>query len=134
MNLFDQAYGTVYIYSEKREITDLDSLILDRTVVTLSQFVLRDLYIEEKLESEHRKFFEKWLEGRNSDEEMGYFLEEIDHNLTKNGWLVMIHQLRKENIKNDLTSYKMNLRQAVTKGGVLYIYCRAVALFDFHTK
>lgn len=117
LNLFDQAYGTVYIYSEKREITDLDSLILDRTVVTLSQFVLRDLYIEEKLESEHRKFFEKWLEGRNSDEEMGYFLEEIDHNLTKNGWLVMIHQLRKENIKNDLTSYKMNLRQALQKEG-----------------
>lgn len=117
LNLFDQVYGTVYIYSEKREITDLDILILDRTVVTLSQFVLRDVYIEEKLENEHRKFFEKWLEGQNSNEEMGYFLKEIDHNLIENGWLVMIHQLRKENIKKDLTNYKINLRQALQKEG-----------------
>lgn len=117
LNLFDQAYGTVYIYSEKKEITDLDSLILDRTVVTLSQFILRDLYIEEKLESEHRKFFEKWLEGKNSNEEMGYFLEEIDRHLTQNGWLVMIHQLRKQNIKTDLTNYKINLRQSLQKEG-----------------
>lgn len=117
LNLFDQVYGTVYIYSEKREITDLDSLILDRTVVTLSQFVLRDLYIEEKLESEHRKFFEQWLEGKNSNEEMLYFIEEIDSNLTHNGWMVMIHQLRRENIKKDLTNYKINLRQALQKEG-----------------
>lgn len=117
LNLFDQLYGTVYIYSDKREITDLDSLILDRTVVALAQFVLRDLFIEEKLESEQRKFFEKWLEGQNSDEEMYYFLKEIDQHLSKNGWMVMIHQLRRENSNKDLTNYKMNLRQALQKEG-----------------
>ncbi|MGN7477945.1 PucR family transcriptional regulator [Solibacillus silvestris] len=117
MNLFDQLYGTVYIYSEKREITELDILILDRTVVTLSQFVLRDLYIEEKLENENRKFFEKWLDGENSDNEMLYFIDEIDQKLKQNGWMVMIHQLRRKNIKNDLTNYKINLRQALQKEG-----------------
>ena len=117
LNLLDQVYGTVYIYSDKREITNLDILILDRTVVTLSQFVLRELYIEEKLESEQRKFFEKWLEGKNSDEEMLYFIEEIERDLTQNGWMVMIHQLRRENIKTDLTNYKINLRQALQKEG-----------------
>lgn len=74
-------------------------LILDRTVVTLSQFILRDLYIEEKLESENRKFFEKWLEGENSDDELLYFIEEIDQKLKHNGWMVMIHQLRRKNAK-----------------------------------
>jgi PucR family transcriptional regulator, purine catabolism regulatory protein len=117
LNLFEQVYGAVSIYSEKKEITDLDMLILDRTVVTLSQFVLRELYIEEKLESEQRKFFEKWLEGQNSDEEMLYFIEEIDRDLTQNGWMVMIHQLRRENIKTDLTNYKINLRQSLQKEG-----------------
>ncbi|MER1988101.1 PucR family transcriptional regulator ligand-binding domain-containing protein [Solibacillus sp. FSL H8-0523] len=117
MNLFDQVYGTVHIYSEKKEITELDLLILDRTVVTLSQFVLRDLYIEEKLESENRKFFEKWLEDEISDEEMLYFIEEIDQKLKQNGWMVMIHQLKRKNIKNDLTNYKINLRQALQKEG-----------------
>lgn len=117
LNLFDHVYGTVYIYCEKREINNLDILILDRTVVTLSQFVLRDLFIEEKLESEHRKFFEKWLEGQNSNEEMVYFIEEIDPKLTQNGWMVMLHQLRRENIKKDLTNYKINLRQSLQKEG-----------------
>ncbi|WP_336045755.1 PucR family transcriptional regulator [Solibacillus ferritrahens] len=117
MTLFDQVYGTVHIYSEKREITELDLLILDRTVVTLSQFVLRDLYIEEKLESENRKFFEKWLEGKNSDDEMLYFIEESDQKLKKSGWMVMIHQMRRKNIIQDLTNYKMNLRQALQKEG-----------------
>ncbi|MEK4627300.1 MAG: PucR family transcriptional regulator ligand-binding domain-containing protein [Solibacillus sp.] len=117
LNLFDQVYGTIYIYSEKKEITDLDSLILDRTVVTLSQFVLRDLYIEEKLESENRKFFEKWLDGQNSNEEMLFFIEEIDCNLKHNGWMVMIHQLKRRNIKKDLTNYKINLRQSLQKEG-----------------
>ncbi|MEK3763490.1 PucR family transcriptional regulator [Solibacillus sp. FSL K6-4121] len=117
MTLFDQVYGTVHIYSEKREITELDLLILDRTVVTLSQFVLRDLYIEEKLESENRKFFEKWLEGKNSDDEMRYFIEESDQKLKQNGWMVMIHQMRRKNIIKDLTNYKINLRQALQKEG-----------------
>lgn len=80
-------------------MTELDLLILDRTVVTLSQFILRDLYIEEKLESENRKFFEKWLEGENSDDELLYFIEEIDQKLKHNGWMVMIHQLRRKNAK-----------------------------------
>ena len=117
ITLFDQVYGTVHIYSDKKEITDLDNLILDRTVVTLSQFILRELYIEEKLESEQRKFFGKWLEGQISNEEMMYFIEEIDSNLTQNGWMVMIHQLRRENIKKDLTNYKINLRQSLRKEG-----------------
>ncbi|MEK4131326.1 PucR family transcriptional regulator ligand-binding domain-containing protein [Solibacillus sp. FSL W8-0474] len=117
MTLFDQVYGTVHIYSEKREITELDLLILDRTVVTLSQFVLRDLYIEEKLESENRKFFEKWLEGKNSDDEIRYFIEESDQKLKQNGWMVMIHQMRRKNIIKDLTNYKINLRQALQKEG-----------------
>lgn len=117
MNLFDTAYGTVYIYSDKRVITELDALILDRTVIALSQFVLRDLYIDEKLENESRKFFEKWLDGENNDEEILYFIEEIDGKLKKSGWMVMIHQLKRKNIKNDLTNYKINLRQSLQKEG-----------------
>lgn len=117
MNLFDQAYGTVHIYSEKRVLTEVDILILDRTVIALSQFVLRDLYIEEKLESENRKFFEKWIEGENTDGEIRYFIEEIDCKLKDSGWVVMIHQLKRKNIKNDLTNYKINLRQALQKEG-----------------
>lgn len=117
MNLFDTSYGTVFIYSEKRAMTELDVLILDRTVIALSQFVLRDLYIDEKLESESRKFFEKWLEGENNDEEILYFIEEIDHKLKQSGWMVMIHQLKRKNIKNDLTNYKINLRQSLQKEG-----------------
>lgn len=117
MNLFDTVYGTVHIYSEKKAITELDMLILDRTVIALSQFVLRDLYIDERLESESRKFFEKWLEGENNDEEILYFIEEIDGKLKQSGWMVMIHQLKRKNIKKDLTNYKINLRQSLQQEG-----------------
>ena len=117
LNLFEQSYGKVYIYSESRELTDFDLLILDRTTVTLSQYVLRDLYIVEKSESEYRKFFEQWLEGQHSNEEVLQFLDEIDPKLKERGWMVMIHQLKREIMKKDLTYYKINVRKSLEKEG-----------------
>lgn len=117
LNLFEQSYGNVYIFSPTRDLTDFDYLILDRTIVTLSQCVLRDLYIEEKSESEYRQLLENWINGKTSDEEIGLFLEEWHPSMKEAHWFVMIHQLKRETKNKDLTYYKINLRKALEKEG-----------------
>ncbi|WP_332645794.1 PucR family transcriptional regulator [Lysinibacillus sp. 54212] len=117
LNLFQQPYGKVYIYSPVRELTDFDTLILDRTIVTLSQCVLRDLYIEEKSESEYRQFLENWVNGKSSNEEISLFLDEWNPRLKEAHWIVMIHQLKREIKKKDITYYKITIRKALEKEG-----------------
>ena len=117
ITLFDQMYGRICIYNEHQELSDLQLLILDRTVVTLSQYLMRDLYFEEKIENEHSKFFEKWLDGVLTEDEVCRFIDNIDTSLKLNGWMVMIHQLKREIMKKDLTYYKINLRQSLEKEG-----------------
>lgn len=117
LNLFEQSYGKVYIYSPTRDLTEFDYLILDRTMVTLSQCVLRDLYIEEKSGSEYRQFLEDWMNGKASNDEIALFLEEWNARLKKAHWLVMISQLKRETKDKDVTYYKINLRKALEKEG-----------------
>ena len=54
--LFDQPYGKLYIYHEKRVLTEFGMLILDRTAGALSNYLLRDLYIDEKKKMETDNF------------------------------------------------------------------------------
>lgn len=117
IHVFEQPYGKVYIYALDRDLTDLDTLILDRTVVTLSQYALRELYTEEKLESEHRQFLEQWLDGAASDDEVTHFLQDQGMSLGEHPWFVMVHQLKRDRKKKDLMYYKINLRQLMEKEG-----------------
>ena len=53
VTILEESYGEVCIFSNTREITEFDMLILDRTVIALSQYLLRSLYTEEKQNMEY---------------------------------------------------------------------------------
>lgn len=48
VNTFNQYYGELCLFSPQRVVNEYDALILDRTVIALSHYLLRVLYSEEK--------------------------------------------------------------------------------------
>lgn len=114
VNIFNQYYGDVCLFSPKRVVDEYDALILDRTVIALSQFLLRVLYIEEKQAMEDREFLEQWLNGQTNEEELTYFLEDHHANSSTSNWLVMIHQFHRST-DSDLTYYKLFARNVLEK-------------------
>ena len=116
VNILNQRYGEVCLFSPLRVINEYDALILDRTVIALSQYLLRDLYIEEKKGLEDREILEKWLNGVSNIEEVTHFLQEHHATTTTNHWIVMIHQIQKSK-NSDLTYYKLFTRNVFEKFG-----------------
>ncbi|MGE7022884.1 PucR family transcriptional regulator [Solibacillus cecembensis] len=116
VNIFNQYYGEVCLFSPKRVINEYDALILDRTVIALSQYLLRELYIEEKKGMEDREILENWLNGQATIEQLAHFVK--DHHATSaaNHWIVMIHQIQKSN-SSDVTYYKLFARNVLEKFG-----------------
>ena len=115
VNILNQYYGEVCLFSPQRVLTEYDALILDRTVIALSQYLLRDLYREEKRGLEDRAILSKWLTGESNNEELTHFIQRHTATTT-NHWIVMIHQIKKSKT-TDLTYYKLFTRNIVEKFG-----------------
>lgn len=116
VNILNQYYGEVCLLSSQRVINEYDALILDRTVIALSQYLLRDLYIEEKKGMENREILENWLNGVPNIEELTFFIQDYLANIHTHHWIVMIHQIQK-NKNSDLTYYKLFTRNVFEKFG-----------------
>lgn len=116
VNILNQRYGEVCLFSPLRVINEYDVLILDRTVIALSQYLMRDLYIEEKKGMENREILEKWLNGVSNTEELTHFIQEHHANSPTNHWIVMIHQIQKSK-NSDLTYYKLFIRNVFENVG-----------------
>ncbi|MFJ7734784.1 PucR family transcriptional regulator [Lysinibacillus sp. NPDC097287] len=116
VNILNQRYGEVCLFSPLRIINEYDALILDRTVIALSQYLLRDLYIEEKKGLEDREILEKWLNGVPNIEELSHFIHEHHAPTITNHWIVMIHQIQKSK-NSDLTYYKLFTRNVFENFG-----------------
>lgn len=114
VNIFNQYYGDVCLFSPQRVVTEYDALILDRTVIALSQYLLRVLYIEEKKAVEDREILEQWVNGSFNMEELTHFLRDHHADITTSQWLVMIHQIHKSKT-SDLTYYKLFARNVLEK-------------------
>lgn len=116
VNILNQYYGEVCLLSSQRAITEYDTLILDRTVIALSQYLLRDLYIEEKKGMENREILEAWLNGTAHYEELKQFIQEQHPRITTSNWVVILHQIQ-DRPKGDVTYYKLYTRNVFEKLG-----------------
>ncbi|WP_338656134.1 PucR family transcriptional regulator [Sporosarcina psychrophila] len=114
VNIFNQYYGEVCLFSPQRVVNEYDALILDRTVIALSHYLLRVLYSEEKKAVEDREVLEQWLNGLSNMEELTHFLQDHHADITTSNWLVMILQIHKSK-SNDLTYYKLFTRNVLEK-------------------
>jgi len=114
VNIFNQYYGEVCLFSPQRMVNEYDALILDRTVIALSHYLLRVLYSEEKKAVEDREVLEQWLNGLSNAEELTHFLQDHHADITTSHWIVMIHKIHKSK-SSDLTYYKLFTRDVLEK-------------------
>ncbi|MGW6380272.1 PucR family transcriptional regulator [Peribacillus butanolivorans] len=121
IQVLGENYAELLIYSSDRELTDFDSLILDRTATALAQHLLRELYIEEKKMSEESKWLTNWIEGEYSDEAIRERLSYIDPKMQLDGGIVCIckqhPRYNKSSAKLDGTYFKIMFRTVFEQYG-----------------
>ena len=115
--LLQQKYGTIYIYSVNRILTELDTLILDRTSVALANYLLRDLYIDEKQGNENRLILTQWLHNELTVQDIQLFLEDYAPKTIKCSWIVMIQRITRFNKNQNLTYHKLFIHNILEKYG-----------------
>lgn len=74
IQLLGDSYAELMIISKDRALTEFEHLILDRTATALAQFLLRELYVEEKRRAEEAEWLSKWLDGEQSKESIQEYL------------------------------------------------------------
>ncbi|MDR7237640.1 PucR family transcriptional regulator [Neobacillus drentensis] len=123
VNILEERYGEVCIFTEDRTINEFELLVLDRTVIALSQYLLRSLYIEEKQNMHSRMLLESWLSGSVEDSVItSFLLEQSFHHLLNCSYFVLIDQIKKSKKENDLNYYKLYSRNVFEKKGfVLFL-------------
>ncbi|MFF2290366.1 PucR family transcriptional regulator [Peribacillus butanolivorans] len=121
IQVLGENYAELLICSSDRELTDFDSLILDRTATALAQHLLRELYIEEKKMSEESKWLTNWIEGEYSDEAIRERLSYIDPKMQLDGGIVCIckqyPRYNKSSAKLDGTYFKIMFRAVFEQYG-----------------
>ncbi|KON67323.1 PucR family transcriptional regulator [Peribacillus butanolivorans] len=121
IQVLGENYAELLICSSDRELTDFDSLILDRTATALAQHLLRELYIEEKKMSEESKWLTNWIEGEYSDEAIRERLSYIDPKMQLDGGIVCIckqhPRYNKSSAKLDGTYFKIMFRTVFEQYG-----------------
>ncbi|MBD8025910.1 PucR family transcriptional regulator [Ureibacillus sp. Re31] len=119
--LFEHTYGELTLYSEEKEITEFELLILDRTITALAQLLLRDLYVDERKRKEDAKWLEEWLEGAHSESEIIQFLlaEWPSFRKTESTVLILSLPRNEKNQQLDRTYFKLNCHTVFDKKGFL---------------
>ncbi|MCY8939179.1 PucR family transcriptional regulator [Peribacillus frigoritolerans] len=121
IQVLGENYAELLICSNGRELTDFDSLILDRTATALAQHLLRELYIEEKKMSEESIWLTNWIEGEYSDEAIRERLSYIDPKMQLDGGIVCIckqhPKYNKNSAKLDGTYFKIMFRTVFEQYG-----------------
>ncbi|MGE7122089.1 PucR family transcriptional regulator [Peribacillus sp. NPDC046944] len=121
IRVLGENYAELVIYSSNRELTDFDSLILDRTATALAQYLLREIYLEEKKISEESKWLTNWLEGEYSDEVIREQLSYIDPKMQLEGGIVCIckqhSRYNKGSAKLEGTYFKILFRSVFEQYG-----------------
>ncbi|MDE5414827.1 PucR family transcriptional regulator [Alkalihalobacterium chitinilyticum] len=102
VQILGHQFAELVIVTDQREINEFDLLILDRTTTALAQYLLRDLYVEEKRRMEEAEWMTDWLDGHHSNEGIKEHLAYIEPGLKLNGGIVCTCKLH-------LTSQSSNL-------------------------
>jgi len=120
LSLFGADYAELVLFSDGREISEFDLLILDRTATALAQHLLRNLYVEEKRHTEENEWMKGWLEGRHAEQEITSFLEQHS-SLDCKGAVVWVCQVEEsgQGGKFDSTYFKLLCRSLFEQRGFL---------------
>ncbi|WP_288924942.1 CdaR family transcriptional regulator, partial [uncultured Trichococcus sp.] len=75
---FNQKWAELAIVSPEHEITEFETLILDRCVTALAQELMRRLYVEEKRRQQEDQWLFDWLNGKHEREKVVQQLKSIE--------------------------------------------------------
>lgn len=119
IQLLGDNYAELFILSKDRTLTEFDQLILDRTGTALAQFLLRELYVEEKRRVEEVEWLMKWLEGEQDEESITEYMAYHLPPIQIKGAVVCVCRLAPfEQYSNlDLTYFKLYFRTILEQQG-----------------
>ncbi|MBU9712025.1 PucR family transcriptional regulator [Evansella tamaricis] len=88
--ILGKQFAQLAIHSKNKDITEFETLILDRTVTALAQHLLRDLYVKEKKMSKESEWLSNWLDGNYNENFLNEHLSFNDPVLSIQGGVVCI--------------------------------------------
>lgn len=119
IHLLGDNYAELIIFSQDRALTEFDQLILDRTATALAQFLLRELYVEEKRRVEETEWLLRWLDGEENQESIDEYLSYHLQVIPKKGAIVC--QCRLDPLEKysdlDMTYFKLYFRTTMEQQG-----------------
>ncbi|MEB1805842.1 MAG: PucR family transcriptional regulator ligand-binding domain-containing protein [Bacillaceae bacterium] len=123
VQILGHQFAELVIVTDQREINEFDLLILDRTTTALAQYLLRDLYVEEKRKMEEAEWMTDWLEGHHSNEGIKEHLAYVEPDLKLNGGIVCTCKLHLSSQSSTLdgTYFKLLFRTIFEQQG-FYVF------------
>ncbi|KMM38380.1 PucR family transcriptional regulator [Guptibacillus hwajinpoensis] len=86
----------ILVPDQHTSVSDYDMLLLDRSATAIAQFLLRELYIEEKKRALETEWLYDWLEGKHSEERILSYLVDFDESLIPRGLQVCTCKFTKQ--------------------------------------
>jgi PucR family transcriptional regulator, purine catabolism regulatory protein len=81
--------------AQHASVSDYDMLLLDRSATAIAQYLLRELYIEEKKRALETEWLYDWLEGKHTEERILSYLVDVDETLIPRGLHVCTCKFKK---------------------------------------
>jgi purine catabolism regulator len=138
VQILGHQFAELVIMTKDKEITEFDLLILDRTTTALAQYLLRDLYVQEKRRKEEAEWMTDWLEGHHSNEGIKEHLAYVEPGLKLNGGVVCACKLNLTDKSSTLdgTYFKLLFRTIFEQQGfyVFSIEIRHLLIFILGNK
>ncbi|MEK4030535.1 PucR family transcriptional regulator ligand-binding domain-containing protein [Pseudobacillus sp. FSL P4-0506] len=113
IHIWSQSFAELIIVSEKEEMTEFETLILDRTATALAQVILRELWTEERRKAKEADWIQKWLNGEHTEEQVNRFLKEIEPGLKPKRAVVFLLQANKLDTESSSMTYLKMLLQSI---------------------
>ncbi len=86
----------ILVPAQHTSVSDYDMLLLDRSATAIAQFLLRELYIEEKKRALETEWLYDWLEGKHTEERILSYLVDLDETLIPRGLQVCTCKFKKQ--------------------------------------
>lgn len=117
--LLGDNYAELIIISKERVLSEFEHLILDRTAIALAQFLLREMYVEEKKKVEETEWISRWLSGKQSEDSIKEYISYLNPNIKSKGAVVCYckHDSFQQYSNLDLTYFKLYFRTIMEQQG-----------------
>ncbi|WP_273852689.1 PucR family transcriptional regulator [Guptibacillus spartinae] len=110
----------ILVPAQHASVSDYDMLLLDRSATAIAQYLLRELYIEEKKRALETEWLYEWLEGKHTEEQILSYLVEVDETLIPRGLHVCTCKFKKHQdtyTSSQLTYFMLLMRSVFEKEG-----------------